>query len=320
MSTTQHGPSRASRGAARRPPSSRGALCGLGLLLASCSSLARAEPAPPTSPPPAGVPAGSPLALTDLGPAELELFWRVAKGEICPCGEPTSLARCLEAPAPCARALAIGRQLHDWVKSGLSYSQVMDRLIAGLEQLAQVKSIALEGIPCAGVAGAPVKVVSFSDFQCPFCRKAAQLVAKLEQEHYHGKIQHCFKHFPLSYHADARFAATVAEVAHEQGKFWPFHDKMFEAAGRGELTEETIRQTASDLGVPTEGNDEQLRRAAARVNQQLQEGREIGVGGTPDFYVNGRPIPANEPLEPALRRLIDEELLRLATEAAGKAP
>ncbi len=63
-----------------------------------------------------------------------------------------------------------------------------------------------------------------------------------------------------------------------------------------------------------------MRRAAARVNQQLQEGREIGVGGTPDFYVNGRPIPANEPLEPALRRLIDEELLRLATEAAGKAP
>lgn len=260
----------------------------------------------------------SAIDLSGLAQREKELFWKVAKGELCPCGRPESLARCLGAK-PCKKAQLVAERLKGWVHEGLSYAQVVDKLILLLESQAQEVTIDLAHTPCMGPADAPVTVVSYSDFECPFCRKAASAVHDLVEAR-PGKVRHCFKHFPLSYHINARYAATVSLVMDKIGKFWPFHDKVFDAAGKDELSEELIQKTASELGVDLKLEERALREAAKLVAKDREEGTGNGVRGTPTFFVNGRPIPEGEPLIPAVGRLVEEELAKAGSKAPKKAP
>ena len=144
--------------------------------------------------------------------------------------------------------------------------------------------------PQIGPANAPVTVVLFTDFQCPFCGKASQMIEKLRSRH-GDEVRIVFKHHPMQkLHPEAFFAHEASAGAHAQGKFWAFHDLLFAqkgAMGRAEL--ETLARRA---GLDVEKFNADLNRRAHKsiVDADLKQGAALGVTGTPTFFINGRRV------------------------------
>ena len=166
--------------------------------------------------------------------------------------------------------------------------------------------VAAEG-PAKGPASAPVTVVEFSDFQCPYCK---QVVPTVEQalEKYDGKIRVVFRQYPLtSIHPQAFKAAEASLCAADQNKFWELHDLMFEE--QSALDEAALQEKAKRLGLDEAAFATCLStgKYTAQVQGDLKAGTAAGVTGTPAFFVNGRPLSGAQPFE-AFQRVIDEEL------------
>ena len=139
-----------------------------------------------------------------------------------------------------------------------------------------------------GKKGAAVRIVEFADFQCPYCSQAADNMREIEKK-YGDRVELAYRHFPLrSIHPDAQRAAEFSQCAGAQGKFWQMHDKMY--ASQDALDEESLRGHALAVGVDVPRLEECLKsgRGAAEVNKDFEEASELGVGGTPTFFVNGR--------------------------------
>ncbi|MDY7227306.1 DsbA family protein [Hyalangium rubrum] len=168
--------------------------------------------------------------------------------------------------------------------------------------------------PVKGAADAPVTLVAFSDFQCPFCSRAAVTVRQLEDE-YKGKLRVAFKHQPLANHENARPAAAASLAAHEQGKFWEFHDRLF--ANQMSLDRASLDRYAQELGLDMAKYKAAMdsNKFEAQIAADSAQGTQIGAAGTPTFFVNGRKITGAKPIE-VFRKMIDEELRRAGVAAA----
>jgi protein-disulfide isomerase len=167
--------------------------------------------------------------------------------------------------------------------------------------------VASEGFPTRGPASAPITIVEFSDFHCPYCR-AVQPTLNQVMAKYPGKIRLVYRHFPLdSLHPQARRAAEASWCAAEQDKFWQFHDRIY--ASGPDASEETLKRLAGEAGLDTAKFSSCVAsgRAAAAIEKDVEEGERHGVSGTPGFFVNGRSLSGNMPLD-AFVRVIDEEL------------
>jgi protein-disulfide isomerase len=181
------------------------------------------------------------------------------------------------------------------------------REAAHVEQLLEQPRIRVAGSGHAkGPESAPVTVIEFSDYECPFCRRAEPVVTQVLRE-YAGKVRFEYRHFPLeSIHPRARGAAEAAVCADEQGRFWEYHEQLF--AGQ-KLAEAELAENAEKAGLDPAAFQACLAsgRARARVDADLAAGREAGVSGTPAFFVNGVPYSGAIPIE-EFRRAIDAEL------------
>jgi protein-disulfide isomerase len=167
--------------------------------------------------------------------------------------------------------------------------------------------VATDGFPSRGAADAPVTIVEFSDFHCPYCR-AVQPTLNALLAKYPGKVRLVYRHFPLdSLHPQARRASEASWCAAEQDRFWQFHDRIY--ANGPDASPETLQRLASESGVDAARFSTCLAsgRAATSIERDLQEGTSHGVSGTPGFFVNGRSLSGNLPLE-SFVRIIDEEL------------
>ena len=166
--------------------------------------------------------------------------------------------------------------------------------------------------PAKGPAEAPITIVEFSDFECPYCKR---IVPTLEQvtEKYGDKVRLVFKQFPLPIHANARVAAEASLCAGDQGKFWEMHDTMFED-GRN-LTADKLKGWASELELDTEAFEECLDSGqfADTVEADLAAGSKVGVTGTPAMFINGRFLSGAVPYE-TIAAVIDDELRRQGIE------
>lgn len=142
------------------------------------------------------------------------------------------------------------------------------------------------GDPVRGSEGAKVTIVEFSDFQCPYCAKAAAEAAQVVQKFPQVKL--VFKQFPLEDHSQAELAAEASLAAQAQGKFWPLHDKMY--ANFRIINRVRILGWAAELGLDLSRfrADLDSHKYAARVHAEEQEGEVAGVEGTPTFYINGK--------------------------------
>jgi len=160
--------------------------------------------------------------------------------------------------------------------------------------------------PAKGPVDAPIVLVEFSDFQCPFCQSATGTLAELI-DRYDDQIRFVYKDYPLPSHAEAFKAAEAGNCAHEQGMFWEFHDKMF--GSQDALDVPALKSYASELGLEAASFSACLDegRYTRRVQQDMQIGQRYGVSSTPTVFINGRPVMGAAPLE-TFDQIIREEL------------
>ena len=169
--------------------------------------------------------------------------------------------------------------------------------------------LSLADEPFKGSEEAPVTIVKFEDFQCPFCNQVQPTFNELLSR-YDGKVRLVHKDFPLeSLHPQARQAAEAARCAYEQGKFWEYHDNLY--ANSPKASADDLKNYAKVVGLNVDSFDRCLvsGKYKAVVQQDLNEGTQLGLFGTPTFFINGREISGNQPLT-AFEAMIDEELAR----------
>ncbi|MEA2333494.1 MAG: Na+:H+ antiporter, NhaA family [Thermoleophilaceae bacterium] len=155
-----------------------------------------------------------------------------------------------------------------------------------------------------GAPDAPLTLVEYGDFQCPYCGDAYPVVGEL-REHFGERLQFVFRHMPLSdLHPRAQAAAEAAEAAGAQGLFWEMHDRLFE--NQRALGDADLRDHAEAIGLDAGRFDRELREGihAARVQEDFLSGARSGVPSTPRFFV-GDVIHLGSPSEPDLRRAIE---------------
>lgn len=164
--------------------------------------------------------------------------------------------------------------------------------------------------PSQGPETAPVTIVEFSDFQCPYCRRVLPALEQI-RERYPEQVRIVYRNFPLSGHTRARPAAEASLCADEQGQFWPYHDKLFENSRT--LGDEDLKRYAGEVGLDVAAFEQCYgeKRFAAQVESDIQAGRAAGVSGTPAFFVNGVMISGAKPAE-TFYEAIDSELVRLS--------
>ena len=157
----------------------------------------------------------------------------------------------------------------------------------------------LAGRPRKGKVGAKVTIVEFSDFQCPYCKQAGEQIEAVLAA-YPDDVELYFFQYPLDFHASAKPAATAALCAHAQGKFWAYHDRMFDAQDKLGLS--LFRSTAKDLGLDMKAFSSCLlgESAVATVEADVAQGKQAGVSGTPTFFINGVPYPDGVPTVEAI--------------------
>lgn len=172
--------------------------------------------------------------------------------------------------------------------------------------------ISLDNVPVKGDKNAKVTVVEYSDFQCPFCSRASDMLPKILEE-YKGKVKIFYKQFPLPSHDWADEAAAASVCTYQQGgndKFWKFHDLVFNKQKEitSEKSKEQLLGFAKQVGVDGEGFEKCLDSAdvAARVQREIVEGQSVGINSTPTFVVNGLPVPGADYAK--LKEAIDANL------------
>jgi protein-disulfide isomerase len=169
--------------------------------------------------------------------------------------------------------------------------------------------VPIAGAPVRGNPNAPVTIVEFSDFHCPYCRRAHPVIQQLLAK-YGDRVRLVYKDMPLdNLHPDARAASEAGLCAAAQGKFWEFHDKLF--ATDPDSSPATLNRLAQEVGIdvaPFEACYKE-RRFKAQVEASVQDGSRLGVTGTPTFFINGRNVTGALPLE-SFAKVVDEELKR----------
>jgi protein-disulfide isomerase len=194
--------------------------------------------------------------------------------------------------------------------------------LKGLRDQAQVKihlmppivEVSAEGAPFKGPASAEITIVEFSDFQCTYCKRVLSVLNQV-MERYPNQVKLAFRDFPIeNIHPQAHKAAEAAHCAADQGKFWEYHDLLFE--NQDGIPTTNFADHAKTLGLEVAGFQACLdsQKYKAKVERNYADGVNAGVSGTPAFFINGRLVSGAQPLE-AFKVVIDEELDRLGSRA-----
>jgi len=177
----------------------------------------------------------------------------------------------------------------------------------------QIFKVALGDAPQKGSAEAKVTIVEWSDFQCPFCGRVIETLHQIEKT-YGADVRMVFKQNPLPMHADAPYAAKASIAAQKQGKFWPMHDKLFEANVSRQpdaLKQDKVDQMARDLGLDMERyqRDVNSPETAQIIRDDQAQAARLGASGTPHFFINGARVSGAMPFE-SFKAVIDAQMKR----------
>jgi protein-disulfide isomerase len=159
-----------------------------------------------------------------------------------------------------------------------------------------------------GPIDAPIKLVEYGDYECPYCGRAYPIV-KAIQERLGSRLCFAFRNFPLAnMHPHAEHAAEAAEAAHEQGRFWEMHDLLYQ--NQDALEDDDLAQYASDLGLDVRRliGEIQVEAHRVRIREDFRSGARNGVNGTPSFFINGVRYDGNYDLEDLLVALTGQPL------------
>ena len=234
----------------------------------------------------------------DLDSSEMAVLVQIIDDQFDPCGKPRSFRQSLDA-GDCALATRLARFVVHKLQQGYGKRKIVKLLLREIERINTIVELNTKGAPLLGPADSKVKVVIFSDFECPFCRRTAVPLKKL-QAHY--KFALYYKHYPLkASHPHAEGAAMAAWAAHHQGKFWQMHDLLFENAP--ELKWAQVQGYAKEIGLDLKRfkKDALSKQAKAAVAKDYAQGGDADVDGTPTFFVNGRRAETMRQLQGTVR-------------------
>ena len=234
-------------------------------------------------------------ASTEVDTSNLTQRERADYGELlrsllAPCPElPLSIAECVEQHAACTSCLPAARFLRDSISRGHPAPQTESAFRLRFDPKS-VSKIDTEGSPVKGDVNAPVTVVEWADFECPFCARASTFIDALVKAR-PSRVRLIFKYFPLSGHPHGELTASAAAAADLQGKFWPMHDQLFANQADG-LDETKIRAIAKTIGLDLEKfeKDWASEEVKQRVDRDRAEADRLGLEGTPFVWVNGRHV------------------------------
>lgn len=222
-----------------------------------------------------------------LTPREKREFLSYASELLAPCpDQAVSIAQCVNESRDCEPCLPAAKLLLKQVRDGRSRSQAEDAFYSRFAA-DRVKEIDLADTPTKGPADAPVTIVEFADFQCPYCRLAAEVLDDVI-ERFPGKVRVAYKFFPLASHPQGESAARAAVAAMNQGKFWEMHALLFE--NQDSLDPSSFEKFAKELGLDVKQwkADFESKATADRVARDRKEGEGLQIQGTPALFVNGR--------------------------------
>jgi protein-disulfide isomerase len=281
------------------------------------------------------------IDFTGLSDAQKKMALRIMNANPCNCGcevgngnqSPKSVAVCRrDMPNSCRRSLIFARTVVDSIREGKDEAAVTKVLQAKAatfvearlpEDTGQVFNIDVTNNPVRGPKTAPVRIVEFSDFQCPYC---ADLQKTLDQvlKAFPKDVQVVYKQYPLNIHQYARQAAAASLFAQGQGKFWELHDKMFQ--GFTQISDENLRKWVGEVGLSLADYDKAIQtgRFEPMIQKDMADGAAAKVLGTPTLFVNGKRI--HDRSFEGFKKSIQEELANQRTgstatpAAAAKAP
>jgi protein-disulfide isomerase len=172
-----------------------------------------------------------------------------------------------------------------------------------------IVGISIDNDAVLGDDDAPITIIEFSDYECPFCtRFYLNTLPQIKSEYIDtGKVKLIYRDYPLGFHANAQKAAEAAECAGEQGKYYEMHDKLFDEGVDGGVS--SFKQYAKEIGLNAEEFNECLDSGemASEVQKDFQDGQRAGVQGTPTFFINGKILKGAQPFE-VFKQIIEEEL------------
>jgi thiol-disulfide isomerase/thioredoxin len=196
------------------------------------------------------------------------------------------ISQCLIEKRPCTACLPAAQAIAKAVREGMSHDQVAD-LYKQRFDVSSSKSISLAGSPSRGPEDAPVVVVEFADFECPFCQKIAPELDELWEKR-KDKVRFVYKFMPLAMHPHGDIAARAAIAADMQGKFWEMNRLLF--ANGQHLEQSDLERYATSLGLdlPRFRVDMLSSAAKARIDADRKVADDLQVKGTPTIFIDGR--------------------------------
>lgn len=207
-----------------------------------------------------------------------------------------------------------------YTRSSPQTTGTVQQAVGGDQQAGSIVTVSADDDAALGDPNAPVMIVEFSDFQCPFCRKFyKETLPQIKKDYIAaGKVKFVYRDFPLvQIHPGATPAAEGAECAKEQGKFWEMHDAIFneqekQGSGTVQFTALDVKKWAANIGLDTAKFNQCLDAGTYKqeVEKDLADGSAAGVNGTPATFVNGRLVSGAQPFA-AFKVIIDEELKKL---------
>ncbi len=223
----------------------------------------------------------------EFTPRERHEFSRYVMELASPCADvAVPIGQCVLEKRACAACLPAAQTIARAVREGMAQEQVHS-LYAERFDATTAKAIPLEGSPSRGPDMAPVTLVEFSDFECPFCQRLApELDALWEKKK--SAVRFVYKFMPLSMHPHGDIAARAAIAAQDQGKFWEMHHELF--ANGEHLEQGDLEGYAKGIGLDLDRfrQDMQSPATKARIDADRRVADALGVKGTPTVFINGR--------------------------------
>jgi len=250
--------------------------------------------------------------LKGLTPAKKQAALKALRGQACLCGCGMQVAECRVKDPSCGESRGLADIIVKAIREGknpeqaVADSELVNRRSASPTLLEAAIPLPIDGAPMKGPASGRITIVEFSDFECPFCSKAAAKVDAVLQA-YPNEARLVFKQYPLPTHPHAKMAAEAALAAHAQNKFWPMHDKLF--ANSRNLSDATVLAAAKEIGLDLTRFQNDLKSAKIKqtIDKDIADGNKAQVNGTPTVFINGKRY--NGPLElVVMKPLLDAEL------------
>ena len=254
------------------------------------------------------------IDMSGLSQSQQSTVLKVLREHDCSCQCGRKIAQCRVEDPGCSYSVGLAVAVVRSIKAGNSEEQAWAdasatkwaQIQSNDKLLSNAVSIPVAGAPSLGPANAPITLIEFSDFQCPYCAAAVPEIKALLKA-YPTQVKLIFKQFPLETHSQADLAAAAALAAQKQGKFWELHDAMY--SHYQELTRKNILALAKQIGLDMDRFETDLDSTEVRetVVRDVQDGDDAGVQGTPTLFVDGQRY--NGPLVlSSMKTVVDDEL------------